>query len=206
VTATPLIRIVDDDESLRVALLRLLDAAGFEAQGYASTGEFLLRSPRDRPGCVLLDLRLPGPSGLDLQAALPGHGFKLPVVFMTGHPEVATSVRAMKAGAVDFLEKPIERQTLFDALERALARDASQRQACAEADHLRARFATLSPREHEVLERVVEGKLNKQIADELGLSERTVKAQRAQLMGKLSAGSAAELGVLVERLRSLADK
>jgi FixJ family two-component response regulator len=203
---TPLIRVVDDDESLRAALLRLLAAAGYEAQGYASTGDFLLHSPRDRPGCVLLDLRLPGPSGLDLQAALPTNGFTLPVVFMTGHPEVASSVRAMKAGAVDFLEKPVERQTLFDALERALARDASQRMARTEAEDLRARFARLSSREHEVLDRVVAGKLNKQIADELGVSERTVKSQRAMLMDKLGAGSSAELGALVERLRSLAGK
>jgi len=202
-TATPLIRVVDDDESLRTALLRLLSVAGYEAQGYASTGDFLLNSPRDRPGCVLLDLRLPGPSGLDLQAALPTNGFTLPVVFMTGHPEVAASVRAMKAGAVDFLEKPVERQTLFEALERALARDASQRQTRAQAAQLRALFATLSPREQEVLERVVAGKLNKQIADELGVSERTVKSQRAQLMDKLGAGSSAELGALVERLRNL---
>lgn len=205
-TNTPLIRVVDDDESLRAALLRLLDAAGYEAQGYASTGDFLLHSPRERPGCLLLDLRLPGPSGLDLQASLPDNGFSLPVVFMTGHPEVAASVRAMKAGAVDFLEKPVERKTLLDALQRALARDASQRQARAEAEHLRARFAALSPREHEVLARVVAGKLNKQIADELGVSERTVKSQRAQLMDKLGAGSSAELGALAERLRSLAGK
>ena len=122
---------------------------------------------------------------------------------MTAHPEVAASVRAMKAGAVDFLEKPFERQTLFDALERALARDASQRRARAEAEHLRALFATLSPREQEVLDRVVAGKLNKQIADELGVSERTVKSQRALLMDKLGAGSPAELGALVERLRNL---
>lgn len=205
-TTTPLIRVVDDDESLRTALLRLLDAAGYEAQGYASTGDFLLHSPRERPGCLLLDLSLPGPSGLDLQAALPANGFSLPVVFMTGHPEVAATVRAMKAGAVDFLEKPVERKTLLDALERALARDTSQRQARAEAGHLRALFASLSPREQEVLDRVVTGKLNKQVADELGVSERTVKSQRAQLMEKLGAGSSAELGALVERLRGLADK
>jgi RNA polymerase sigma factor (sigma-70 family) len=199
----PLIRVVDDDESMRTALLRILTASGYAAQGFASTGEFLLHAPRDQPGCVLLDLRLPGPSGLDLQAALPGHGFTLPVIFMTGYPEVAASVRAMKAGAVDFLEKPIERKTLFEALERALARDECQRRARAEADGLRERFATLTPREREVLERVVAGKLNKQIADELGIGERTVKAQRAQLMEKLAAGSAAELGALVERLRNL---
>lgn len=205
-TGTPLIHVVDDDESLRTALLRLLDAAGFEARGYASTGEFLLQGPPERPGCVLLDLRLPGPSGLDLQAALPAKGITLPVVFMTGYPDVASSVRAMKAGAVDFLEKPVARAALFDALQRALARDAGQRHARTGAEQLRSRFASLSPREHEVLERVVAGRLNKQIADELGLSERTVKSLRAQLMDKLGVGSSAELGALVERLRSLGDK
>lgn len=201
--APPLIHVVDDDDSLRTALLRLLEAAGFEACGYASTGAFLLAGVPDRPGCVLLDLRLPGPSGLDLQAALPDKGIALPVVFMTGHPDVASSVRAMKAGAVDFLEKPVERQALFDALQRALARDERQRAAHGEAQRLRARFDALSKREREVLERVVAGKLNKQIADEMGLAERTVKAQRAQVMEKLGAGSAAELGALAERMRSL---
>ena len=200
-----MIRVVDDDESLRSSLLRLLEAAGHEAQGFGSTGEFLLRSSPDRPGCVLLDVRLPGPSGLDLQAALPDKGIALPVVFMTGHPDVASSVRAMKAGAIDFLEKPIERQALFDALQRALARDARQRAERGEAEALRKRFSQLSEREHEVLHRIVAGKLNKQIADELGIAERTVKAQRAQVMEKLGANSAAELGVLAERLRQLAE-
>jgi FixJ family two-component response regulator len=200
----PLIHVVDDDESLRTALLRLLHAADFDAQGYASTGEFLLHAPPERPGCVLLDLRLPGPSGLDLQAALPGKGISLPVVFISGHPDVASSVSAMKAGAVDFLEKPIERQSLFNALGRALERDAQQRAARAEARALRERFARLSMREREVCDRVVAGLLNKQIADELGIAERTVKAQRAQLMDKLGVCSAGELGVLAERRRHLA--
>ena len=107
--APPLIHVIDDDDSLRTALLRLLDAAGFEARGYASAGEFLLHPVPDRPGCLLLDVRMPGPSGLDLQAALPGHGLNLPVIFMTGHADVPSTVRAMKAGAVDFLEKPVQR-------------------------------------------------------------------------------------------------
>jgi FixJ family two-component response regulator len=200
---TPLIRVVDDDESLRAAVLRLLEAAGFEACGYASTGDFLLHSPRERPGCVLLDVRLPGTSGLDLQAALPGQGFALPVIFMTGYADVASSVKAMKAGAVDFLEKPIQRQALFDAIGRALEIDQAQRAAHAEGAALRARFDALTPRERDVFDRVVAGKLNKQIADELGISERTVKAQRAQLMDKLAVGSAAELGALAERLKRL---
>ena len=199
--ASPLIHVVDDDDSLRTALLRLLDAAGFEARGYASTGEFLLHPLADRPGCLLLDVRLPGPSGLELQDALQHHGATLPVVFLTGHADVPSSVRAMKAGAVDFLEKPVERATLLAALRRALERDAAERAARDEAARLRALFATLTPREREVFERIVAGKLNKQIADELKTSERTVKSQRAQLMLKLGVDSAAELGRLAEQLR-----
>lgn len=200
--ATALIHVVDDDESQRTALLRLLDAAGFEACGYASTGDFLLQPLPDRPGCLLLDVRLPGPSGLELQAALQSRGIALPIVFLTGHADVSTSVRAMKAGAVDFLEKPAERRSLLDALARALERDADQRKGCSESQRLRALFASLTSREREVFDRVVAGKLNKQIADELGTSERTVKSQRAQLMEKLGVESAAELGRLAEQLRN----
>ena len=192
--ATALIHIVDDDESLREALLDLLAAAGFRARGYASTGEFLLHLVPDGPGCVLLDVRLPGPSGLDLQEALQRRGVPLPVIFMTGHADVATSVRAMKAGAVDFLEKPVARDTLLDALGRALARDASQRAARDEARRQRMRLGVLTPREREVFDRIVAGKLNRQIADELGIGLRTVKAHRAQLMEKLGVDSAAGLG------------
>jgi len=199
-TANALIHVVDDDESLRAALLDLLDAAGFEARGYASTGEFLLDPPPDRPGCVLLDVRLPGPSGLELQAALQRQGVALPVIFLTGHADVATSVRAMKAGAVDFLEKPVGRDTLLDALKRALARDAAQRTAHEEARRQSMRLAVLTPREREVFDRVVAGKLNKQIADELGISLRTVKAYRAQLMVKLGVDSPAALGRLAGEL------
>ena len=127
--STQLIHVVDDDESLRKALLRLLDAAGFEARGYESTGDFLLNPLPDRPGCLLLDIRMPGPSGLDLQEALQSRGIALPIVFLTGHADVASGVRAMKAGAVDFLMKPVERDTLLEALQRALERDALQRSA-----------------------------------------------------------------------------
>jgi FixJ family two-component response regulator len=200
---SPLIHVVDDDESLRTALLRLLTAAGFETCGYASTGEFLLHPVPDRPGCVLLDVRMPGPSGLELQAALQRQGVALPVVFMTGHADVTDSVRAMKAGAVDFLSKPVKRETLLDALQRALAVDAVRRAARREADQLRARFATLTAREREVFDLIVEGKLNKQVAAELGTSERTIKTQRAQLMVKLGADSAADLGRLAEQLHRI---
>jgi FixJ family two-component response regulator len=199
----PLIHVVDDDESLRTALLRLLDAAGYEARGYASTGAFLLHPPPDRPGCVLLDVRLPGPSGLELQAALQREGIALPVVFLTAYADVGASVQAMKAGAVDFLTKPVERDTLLDALNRALAREAQQRIARDDAYGLRARFASLTTREREIFDRIVAGKLNKQIAEELEIGERTVKALRAQIMAKLEVGSAAELGRLAERLQNL---
>jgi FixJ family two-component response regulator len=198
---TPLIHVVDDDPSMRNALLRLLGAAGFEARGYSSTGDFLVQSPPDRPGCLLLDLRLPGPSGLELQAALQQQGIMLPIVFLSGHATVASSVRAMKAGAVDFLTKPVKRDTLLDAVGRALARDAAQRTAREEADRVQMRFALLTPRQREVFDRIVAGKLNKQIADELGIAERTVKREREQVMAKLDANSAADLGRLAELLQ-----
>jgi FixJ family two-component response regulator len=202
---TPLIHVVDDDEGLRTALLRLLGAAGFEARGYASTGDFLLHPHPDRPGCVLLDVRMPGPSGLELQEALQRMDVTLPIVFLTGHADVASSVRAMKAGAVDFLAKPVERDTLLGAIRRALSRDTLQRAGRDDADRLRSRFASLTVSERKVFDRIVDGRLNKQIADEMGIAERTVKLQRAHVMAKLGAGSAAELGRLAERLRSLSD-
>ncbi len=199
----PLIHVVDDDESLRTAVVRLLTATGFEVREYASTGEFLMHPPADRPGCVLLDVQLPGPSGLDLQNVMHEHGIDLPVVFLTGHADVPTSVRAMKAGAVDFLEKPVDRDLLLGALARALARDKHDRDARGHSEYLRARFALLTPREREVFDRVVSGKANKVIADELGIAERTVKVHRAQLMAKLGARSPAELGGLAEQLHRL---
>ena len=192
-----------DDDSLRESLLRLLTAAGFEARGYASTGEFLLHPP-DGPGCVLLDVRLPGgPSGLDLQEAMRDLAIDLPVIFLTGHADVPSSVRALKSGAVDFLEKPVKRDSLLGAIARALARDLEERSARGHAHELRARFALLTTRERDVFDRVVDGKANKTIADELGIAERTVKVHRAQMMVKLGVGSSAELGALAERLRHL---
>jgi FixJ family two-component response regulator len=193
-TAPPLIHVVDDDDSLRSALQRLLAAAGFRVKAYASAGEFLLDPPADAPGCLLLDLSMPGPSGLDLQEVLARHGVRLPVIFLSGHGDLATGVRAMKAGAVDFLSKPVEREPLLAAVARALELDAAQRAAGGADRELRARFAQLTAREREVFELVVAGRLNKQIADALGIAERTVKAQRAQVMAKLGAANAAELG------------
>ena len=148
---------------------------------------------------------MPGPSGLDLQGALGANGIALPIVFLTGHADVPSTVQALKAGAVDFLEKPIQRDALLAALGRALDRDAAQRAARDGAARLRALFATLSTREREVFDRIVAGKLNKQIADELGSSERTIKTQRAQLMVKLGVDSAAELGRLAGERRDPVD-
>lgn len=200
------VHIVDDDASLRTALTRLLNAAGFDAIGYASAGDFLLNRSQGRHGCLLLDIRLPaGPSGLELHAALGQHGIDLPVVFMTGHADVPSCVRAMKAGAIDFLEKPIRSETLLDTVGRALALDLQRRAARGEEERLSASFASLSPRERQVFDRVVAGKLNKQIADELGVAERTVKAQRAHMMEKLGVGSSAELGRIAERLVQMRD-
>lgn len=200
-STAPLIHVVDDDQSMRIALLRLLEAAGFEARGYGSTGDFLVQPPLDRPGCLLLDVRLPGPSGLDLQAALQRQGVTLPIVFLTGHATVAASVQAMKAGAVDFLTKPVERDVLLDAVRRAIARDAMQRTEREETGRLQLRFTSLTKREREVFDLIVAGKLNKQIADELGIAERTVKRERGQVMEKLNASSAAELGRLAQLLQ-----
>ena len=203
-TAPPLIHVVDDDDSLRSALQRLLAAAGYRVKAYASAGEFLLDPPADAPGCLLLDLRMPGPSGLDLQEALARHGIRLPVIFLSGHGDLATGVRAMKAGAVDFLSKPVEREPLLAAVARALELDAAQRAASGVDRELRARFAMLTAREREVFELVAAGRLNKQIADALGIAERTVKAQRAQVMAKLGAANAAELGRIAAQLRGSA--
>lgn len=199
------VHVVDDDESLRTALQRQLMAAGHRVSTYASAGEFLLTPPADAPGCLLLDLAMPGPSGLELQEALGRHGIHLPVIFLTGHGDLATGVRAMKSGAVDFLTKPVERNALLDAIARALEADAARRASRSAAADLRARFAQLTPRERKVFEHVVAGLLNKQIAGKLGVGERTVKAQRAQVMAKLGASNAAELGRMAADLQGQGD-
>lgn len=200
-TPTPMVLVVEDDEPLRTALLRLLEVAGYDVRGYASTGDFLLERPDDRHGCVLIDVQLPGPSGLDLQAALQRLAIDLPVIVMTGRPDVASSVRALKAGAVDFLTKPIEREQLLAAVRSALDRDAARRLAAEEARTLLARFGLLSDVERRVFDGIVAGRLNKQIADDLSIAERTVKLHRSRLMVKLEVESAAELGRLAERLQ-----
>ena len=198
----PIVHVVDDDDSVRTAVMRVLRAAGYEARGYASAGEFLLeRSDGDAPGCAVLDVSMPGPSGLDLQKALAQRDVPVPVVFLTGHGDIPMSVRAMKAGAVDFLTKPVKKEALLAAVTAALARDAETRAGHDRLRALRERYGTLTPREREVFAGVVAGRLNKQIARELDAGERTVKAHRAQVMEKMQVRTVAELVRIAEQLR-----
>ena len=189
----PLVRIVDDDASFLNAVARMLRASGFEVKTFASAAEFLARPELDLPGCVLVDLRMPGLSGLDLQEALAKEGHKLPVIFLSGQGDIPTTVQAMRRGAEDFLTKRAPKKDLLDAVNRAIDRDARERAGRARQEALRSRFATLTPREREIVEHVVQGKLNKQIAFDLGIHERTVKLHRTALMSKLGVSSVAEL-------------
>jgi FixJ family two-component response regulator len=205
VNNVPTIHIIDDDDSFREALLRMMTIEGYAVRGYSSSGEFLLHPPAG-PGCVLLDVQMPGPSGLDLQEALRTHMIYLPVIFISGHADVLISVRAMKGGAVDFLQKPVDRETLLGAISRALANDMISRRARRYSHELHSRFGHLTSREWDVFIRVIEGKANKVIAHEIGLAERTVKVYRAQMLVKLGVRSSAELGALAEQLRNLPEQ
>ncbi|MGH7795077.1 MAG: response regulator transcription factor [Candidatus Binatia bacterium] len=196
----PIIRVVDDDASFRTAVTRLLRAAKYQVRGYASASEFLDSDPCAEPGCILLDLRMPGASGLDLQQSLARLEERLPIIFLTGHGDIPASVRAVKAGAVDFLTKPVPREALLRAIQNALGVDAEGRAARAALRELRKRFENLTPREREVLAHVIGGKLNKQIAFELGTSERTIKAHRGSIMEKLRVQSVAELVRFAQQL------
>jgi FixJ family two-component response regulator len=196
------VHVVEDDNSVRTALGRLLGTAGFDARCYASAAEFLVAERGGEPACIVLDVGLPGLNGLDLHAALLRTGDRTPVVFLTGRGDIAMGVHAMKAGAVDFLTKPVKREALMAALDAALARDAERRLRNAELSRVRERFARLTPREREVFSRVTQGKLNKQIADELGTSVRTIKAHRAQVMTKMEVRSVADLVGMAAALRS----
>lgn len=192
-TESPIIRVVDDDQRFRVAVCRVLRAAGYEVREYPSAGALLLSDDEQAPGCILLDLRMPGPSGLELQAALARRDRCLPIIFLTAYANVPLSVRAMKGGAVDFLRKPVKREALLSTIRAALARDDERRTSREELRALRARYDLLSPREREVIHHVVAGRLNKQIASAIGAAERTVKAHRARIMVKMQVGSVAEL-------------
>jgi FixJ family two-component response regulator len=185
--------VVDDDAAVRRSLTRLLRSAGWNAEAFASAGEFLERAPASGPGCVLLDVQMPDMNGLELQERLSAAGIALPVVFLTGKGDIPMSVHAMKHGAVNFLVKPVEEDVLFQALDEAFKRQVAEAATRHTRDSILARLARLSEREREVLERVLQGRLNKQIAYDLGIAEKTVKAHRGRVMEKMEAHTVAEL-------------
>jgi len=192
--------VVDDDDALRRATTRLLASHGFTVKAFASAEEFVAAFDPEASGCLLLDLRMPGQSGLELQRTLGERGATLPIVFLTGHADVPASVHAMKHGAIDFLEKPVNEVQLVDALGRAIARDTEMRALRTERARLQRRYDALTPREREVFDEVVAGQLNKQAAYALGIAERTVKLHRARLLEKMGAASLADLVRMAERL------
>jgi len=200
---TPTIHVVDDDASFRTAVARLLRASGYQVALHESAARLLEAPPATTSGCILLDVRMPGLSGTELQARLAEMGNALPIVFLTGHGDVPTGVRAIKAGAEDFLLKPVSKKALTEAIERALVRCEQTRERTCRLDSMRALLATFTPRESEVFTLIVRGKLNKQIAYELGTSERTVKAHRHAVMQKLKVQSLAEAVSIAERLGML---
>ena len=199
-SAGPVVFVVDDDSSVRDSLRRLISSVGFGVEVFSSAQAFLKARRPDVPGCLVLDVRLPGLSGLDLQRELADTDAALPIIFLTGHGDIPMSVRAMKAGAVEFLTKPFREQDLLDAIRSAIEHDRTMRIDRQELGALRTRYASLTPRERDVLTRIVAGLLNKQIAGELGTSEATVKEQRAHVMTKMQAGSVAELVRFAGRL------
>lgn len=201
----PIIFVVDDDESVRIALSRLIRSVGFEVIALSSAEEFLAADLPDRPTCVVLDVRLPGLNGLDLQKELKNAGRGIPIIFITGHGDVPMSVRAMKAGAIDFLQKPFNDQALVDAINRALIVDKERRTQQRLRKEVERRLARLTSREQDVLALVVQGMANKVIAAELGIAEKTVKVHRGRVMRKMEADSLAELVRLAERVDIQAD-
>ena len=192
--------VVDDDDSLRDALKRLIRSVGLQVELFASAEDFLQRKRPDAPGCLILDIRLRGISGLDFQRKLAEANIPIPIIFITGHGDIAMSVRAMKAGAVEFLTKPFRDQDLLDAIQVGLERDGARRQREAEIATLRERFEWLTSREREVLPLVVSGLSNKKVAAEIGISEATVKVHRSQLMRKMAANSLPELVRMAEKM------
>jgi FixJ family two-component response regulator len=198
--------IVDDDREVRVGLESLIRSVGLRVSSFASASEFQQAVRPDVPSCLVLDVRMPGQSGLELQNQMRSAGIHLPIIFVTGHGDIPMTVRAMKDGAMEFLTKPVRGQDLLDAVQKAIEHDRDMRRERAQLDEVRARFNALTPRENEVLHLVVEGLLNKQIADKLGMSELTVKTHRAHVMEKTGANSLAHLVRMTEMLKRAAAK
>jgi FixJ family two-component response regulator len=199
------VHIVDDDESFRTALGRLFSSVGLDVRSYGSAQDFITAPKPDSPGCIVLDVRLPGMSGMHFQAQLADLGIRLPVVLMTGHGDIPMSVRAMKAGAVDFLSKPFRDQDMLDAVAAAIERDRNRRDADAGAAELGNLYATLSSREKQVMALVTAGNMNKQVAGDLGISEITVKIHRGAAMRKMGARTVADLVRMAESLKAQAN-
>ena len=196
----PIIHIVDDDESFRVSISRLLRAAGYDVRSYCDVANFLPGRFDEAPGCILLDVRMPGFNGFDLQEALAMQTDTLPIIFLSGYGDVSSTVRAMKAGAVDFLTKPVQLETLLNAIENALVHDAKKRASREQLRHWHTYYSTLTSPELEVFNGVIAGKMNKEIAGELNAAERTVKAHWAQVMKKMHASTLAELVHIADQL------
>jgi FixJ family two-component response regulator len=196
----PIVFVVDDDASVRDAVKRLIASVGLRVETFGSTGEFLAAKRPEAPACLVLDVRLPDVSGLELQRDLAAANIHIPIIFITGHADVPMSVRAMKAGAVEFLTKPFRGQELLDAIQEAIAKDRVAWNERAQMAELRARYDSLTPREKEVLKLVATGLLNKQIGAELGASELTIKTHRARVMQKMGADSLADLVKMAERI------
>jgi RNA polymerase sigma factor (sigma-70 family) len=200
-TGAPIVFVVDDDPSVRSSLKFLLSTVGLQVESFASADAFLHKKPADAPSCLVLDVRLPGLSGLDFQRELAARNTLIPIIFLTGHGDIPMSVRAMKAGAVEFLTKPFRDQDLLDAVRIALERDRVRREQDQDVMILQRRFDSLTSREQEVISMVVSGMLNKQIADQLGTAESTVKVQRSRAIEKMHAESLADLIRMIEKIK-----
>lgn len=196
----PVVFVIDDDASVRDAIADLLRSVGLTVESFGSTQEFLQRERPDVPGCIVLDVRLPGPSGLEFQRTLSNSNIHLPIIFISGHGDIAMSVRAMKSGAIEFLTKPVPEQQLLDAIQTGIERDRARRQEARVVAELRERFDSLTPREREVFALVVTGRRNKQIAAQVELSEMTVKVHRSQIMRKMRAKSLVDLVRMADAL------